>query len=189
MVRETPLPPSDDEAGLIDAARQAPPGDTRAFGQLVALYQRRIVANCRQMTRQGNDAEDLAQEVFVKAYFAIRGFEGKSTFNHWLRRIKVNHCLNHLEREARRRGESLEEGGGDEALAVPDGLDDLDRGRRIQAVLAALPMTLRLPLVMRDMDGLSYEEVAAALGIGLSAVKMRIKRGREEFRRLYGEPA
>ena len=83
---------------LLRAARNAPEGDLRAFEELVQHHQKRILANCRYLTRDESIAEDLAQEVFVKAFFGLRGFEGRSSFRHWLQTIKVHHCLNHLKK-------------------------------------------------------------------------------------------
>lgn len=176
---------------LVRAAMAAPEGDLRAFEQLIFLYRKRIVADCQHLTRDSNNAEDLAQEVFVKAFFGMPNFEGRSSFRHWLQRIKVHHCLNHIKR---REGKEIlsvdEESGGDlEQLHVSPVAENelmaMEERQRIRHILDAMPGTLRIPLVMREMDELSYEEIASELGIGLSAVKMRIKRAREYFRRLY----
>ncbi len=165
--------------------------DTRAFDVLVGRYQRFVAANCRAITRMPNDVEDLAQEVFVKAFFALRRFEGRTTFGGWLKRIKVNHCLNHLRKV---RGVVMvdvddADAAGHPAVTTAAGVDRAievatDR-ERLVATLETMSDALRVPLLLRDADGLSYEEIAAQLGIGLSAVKMRIKRGREEFRRRF----
>jgi len=176
---------------LLRQALSAADGDLRAFELLVQQHQKRIVADCRYMTRDESSAEDLAQEVFVKAFFGLRGFEGRSTFRHWLQRIKVHHCLNHLKKQEGIRRISL-----DDDIAVQSEqfrvepsahkeFEALDDRQRIASVLESLPSTLRIPLIMRDMDELSYEEIASELELGLSAVKMRIKRAREEFRRRY----
>src|SRR5580698_950741 len=93
---------ADPDQELLEQARRAPQGDLRAFEKLVLLYQRRVVANCRYITRDPNNAEDLAQEVLVKAYFGFRSFEGRSSFGNWLQRIKINHCLNHLKKQGGR---------------------------------------------------------------------------------------
>jgi RNA polymerase sigma-70 factor (ECF subfamily) len=143
------------------------------------------------MTRDENGAEDLVQEIFVKAFFGLRGFEGRSSFRHWLQRIKVHHCLNHLKRQEGKTRVPLDFSETQEseqfqvsATAYHD-FEATENRHRIARILESLPSTLRIPLVMRDMDELSYEELASGLGIGLSAVKMRIKRAREEFRRRY----
>lgn len=148
------------------------------------------------MTNAHHDAEDLAQEVFVKAYFALEGFEGRSTFKTWLQRLKVNHCLNYLRKQQHVTEVPLDDEDGDGASpavaraaqqqpTIARELELRDDRARITAVLDAIGDTLRVPLVLRDVDGLSYDEIAETLGIGLSAVKMRIKRGRAEFRRLF----
>lgn len=178
-----------DEA-LVERVRNAPEGDTGAFETLVQRHQRGVLANCRHLTT-ADVAEDLAQEVFVKAYFALDRFEGRASFKTWVQRIKVNHCLNYLRR---RRGvayvdlEDETTAHRAELQAEPEAerrLEVEDARRHVAALLDAMSDTLRIPLVMRDADGMSYEEIASVLGIGLSAVKMRIKRGREEFRRLF----
>jgi RNA polymerase sigma-70 factor (ECF subfamily) len=172
-------------------ARSAASHDTRAFEALVRRHQAFVAANCRAITRSPSDVEDLAQDVFVKAFFGLRRFEGRATFSAWLHRIKVNHCLNHLRKT---RG------------AIRVDIDDVEREshpamstdpaaerslqaasdrERLFAVLEAMSDALRIPLMLRDADGLSYEEIADQLGISLSAVKMRIKRGREDFRRRF----
>jgi RNA polymerase sigma-70 factor (ECF subfamily) len=123
----------------------------------------------------------------------MSGFEGRSSFRHWLQVIKVHHCLNHL-KKIRKNQVSLDD---DEAkvanspeLSTQDKtLERMSDRQRINRILESMPETLRLPLVLRDMDELSYEEIAASLNIGLSAVKMRIKRAREWFRERYDSGA
>jgi len=183
-------PEGSDEDLLLQVLR-APEGDLRAFEKLVLRYQKRVVANCRTITRDGNNAEDLAQEVLVKVFFGLRSFEGRSSFAHWLQRVKVNHCLNHLKKAKGRILVDIgdPEAGGLEELKVnvtPEQLaGSMAERQMIGAVLESMPDTLRIPLILCDMDDLSYEEVAQSLGIGLSAAKMRIKRAREEFRTRY----
>lgn len=184
---------SDDQ--LVDRARANGGMDTRPFEALVRRHQGFVVANCRVITRSPNDAEDLAQEVFVKAFFGLRRFEGRAQFRTWLQRIKVNHCLNHLRKT---RGAILV----DIENAAPEDHDAMrtpatahvdlqtasDRDRIVRT-LDAMSDTLRIPLMLRDGDGQSYEDIAAQLGLGLSAVKMRIKRARAEFRARFAQLA
>ena len=181
----------DRDEELLRAVRSAPDGDLRAFEQLVHLYRKRILADCCYLPHDKNNSEDLAQEVFVKAFFGLRNFEGRSSFRHWLQRIKVNHCLNYLKR---REGKEMLSADVDAIQAldqlhiqpnVDRKLESMEDAKRIEDVLTAMPATLRIPLIMRDMDELSYEEISTALGVGLSAIKMRIRRAREYFRRLY----
>jgi RNA polymerase sigma-70 factor (ECF subfamily) len=179
-----------EEEELFEEVRRAPDGDLRAFESLVRRHQRRIVADCRHITKDQSIAEDLAQEVFVKAYFGLANFEGRASFRRWLQVIKVHHCLNHLKKQ-KGKAISIEDeilrGGADvKAFATIDkDFDRINDQEVIHRVLDAMPENLRLPLVLRDMDELSYEEVATNLKIGLSAAKMRIKRAREWFRTRY----
>ena len=178
------------DEGLVERAVRDE-HDPRAFEALVRRHQGFVVANCRAISRSATDAEDLAQEVFVKAYFGLPRFEQRSQFRTWLRRIKVNHCLNFLRRA--NAGtlvdvesptlESRDELVSSDTADAPAETAEL-RARIVQ-VLDTMNDTLRVPLMLCDADGMSYEEIADQLGIGLSAVKMRIKRGREEFRRRW----
>ena len=173
---------------LVAGARSAISGDMRAFDHLMLRHQAHVLANCRYLTGSAEDAHDLAQEVFVKAYFALAKFEGRSKFKTWLSSIKVNHCLNFLRKHKGKafldvHSPTLEP---EPALQTPASAerDMIARSRQeaIREILESLPDTLRLPLVMRDVDGHTYQEIAETLGVGLSAVKMRIKRAREAFR-------
>lgn len=182
---------ADPDQELLDQARKAPEGDLRAFEKLVLLHQKRVVANCRYITRDPNNAEDLAQEILVKAFFGLRTFEGRSSFGGWLQKIKINHCLNHLKKQAGKSFIGIEEPevetfGQLQVQSTAERMAEEISDRQLTSmVLDSMSSTLRVPLVLCDMDGLSYEEVAQALGISLSAAKMRIKRGREEFRELF----
>ena len=133
----------------------------------------------------------MAQEVFVKVYFALSRFEGRSQFRSWLHRVKTNHCLNFVRK---RWGKTFLAEDAPElqvdpvmqvaATAERQALASSQR-ERVGVILDAMPETLRVPLILRDLDDLSYAEVADILDLGLSATKMRIKRAREEFRRHF----
>ncbi len=183
------VPLSDSE--LVALSLQAHEGDLRAFDELVHRHQDRVQTNCRYLTGDPEEALDLAQEVFVKAYFNLVRFEGRSSFGTWIGRIKVNHCLNHLRKRRGREYLDVDDPAleHDQALRSGDRADQEaeadEQRRRIGATLESMTSSLRIPLLMRDMDGFSYQEIADRLGIGLSAVKMRIKRAREVFREVY----
>jgi RNA polymerase sigma-70 factor (ECF subfamily) len=187
----SPFSAADPDQLLLQEARKAPEGDLRAFEQLVLRYQGRVVANCRFLTHDQNNAEDLAQEVLVKAFFGLPRFEGRSSFAGWLHRIKVNHCLDHLKKQGARSFVGIEEENVNayDQLKVPVTAGELAEAisdqQLISEVLDSMPPTFRVPLLLSDMDGLSYEEVAQSLGISLPATKMRIKRAREVFRERY----
>jgi RNA polymerase sigma-70 factor (ECF subfamily) len=180
---------SDDQ--LVELSRTEGNGDTRPFETLVRRHQGFVVTNCRVITRSAADAEDLAQEVFVKAFFGLRRFEGRAQFRTWLQRIKVNHCLNHLRKTRGAIMVDIDDVAPQEhrVMQTPAtahvALQAATDREQIVSVLDAMADTLRIPLMLRDGDGQSYEEIAAQLGIGLSAVKMRIKRARAEFRERF----
>ncbi|MCC6241973.1 MAG: sigma-70 family RNA polymerase sigma factor [Gemmatimonadaceae bacterium] len=188
MRRDTVSEESDEQ---LVARVQADRHDPRPFEVLVKRHQGFVLANCRIISRSPADAEDLAQEVFVKAYFGLRTFEQRAQFQSWLRQIKVNHVLNFLRKNRGKNNIDLDAAltTDSEELSVPAEADTVlesdDDRKMIVDVLDTLTETLRVPLLLRDADGMSYEDISKQLGIGLSAVKMRIKRGREEFRRRY----
>ncbi|MEN8006548.1 MAG: sigma-70 family RNA polymerase sigma factor [Candidatus Krumholzibacteriota bacterium] len=180
---------------LVEKACLAPQGDLRAFDELVRRHQARVQTNCRYLSGNEEDSLDLAQEVLVKAYFNLKRFEGRSSFGTWIGRIKVNHCLNHLRREKGRSFIDLEKPGLEKEPALQSRrgaeamVEDGDQRTLISGILSVMPATLRVPLIMRDMDEMSYQEIADRLEVGLSAVKMRIKRAREFFREAYDRRA
>jgi len=181
-----------DDDALLELARNALEGDTRAFDALVRRHQNKVLTNCRYLSGSPSDAEDLAQEVFVKAYFGLARFERRSSFETWIRRIKSNHCINFVTKKRVQTVDvdpSVVEAHAARPAEAERALEREDTQARVGAVLLELNETLRIPLVLRDMDGMPYDEIARELGIGLSAVKMRIKRGREEFRRLFDDGA
>lgn len=178
------------EEELLERIRSAGEDDLRPFEELVRRYQRKVTTNCRYLSGSPGEAEDLAQEVFMKVYFGLAGFQGRSSFETWVQRVKSNHCINFVKKK-RLQTVEMDAPGVERASGVAPKaermLEKEDTRARVGAVLLMMTETLRIPLVLRDMDGLSYEEIAEEVGIGLSAVKMRIKRGREEFRRLFSE--
>ncbi|MDH3222481.1 MAG: sigma-70 family RNA polymerase sigma factor [Gemmatimonadota bacterium] len=196
MTDPTELSEATDEE-LVRRLREAGQGDLRAFDALVRRHERKVATNCRYISGSPSDAPDLTQEVFVKAFFALKRFEGRSSFSTWIQRIKTNHCINYLNKK-RHPTVDLDDPvfSGEAELSVkpeaPGNLERMDQRAVIRAVLDEMSETLRVPLIMRDMDGFSYQEIADELGIGLSAVKMRIARGRDDFRsrfaELQGEP-
>ena len=182
------------EDGLTDEMLVArivasPRDDVRHLDTLLLRHRARVVANCRYLTGEPEQAEDLAQEVFVKAYFALGGFRGGSSFKTWLHRIKVNHCFDYL--KARRARPAFADTTPEDLAAEPAAavepaaerdLLDSEQRQRLAAAIDALPDNLRIPLTLRDLDGFTYDEIARRLGLGLSAVKMRILRARRTVR-------
>lgn len=178
---------------LVERIRASDRSDLRGFEELMERHGPRVTANCRHLSGSPTDAEDLTQEVFVKAYFALDRFEGRGAFGAWIQRIKVNHCLNHVKKRQGKDFMDVDDPAvsAHDAMRAParaaDEVASWDERAAVRAILDDMVGTLRIPLVMRDVDGFTYQEIADHLGVGLSAVKMRIKRGREDFRRRYSE--
>lgn len=184
------LDPSDED--LVARIRDQAPDKAEAFETLITRHQSRVRTNCRHLTRAPQDADDLAQEVFVKAWFGLARFEGRSSFRTWIERVKINHCLNYIEKRAGKRFVDIDETDGHapppEMRVPPEAEQAIHRQeqrRLIGELLDELPDTLRVPLIMREIDQMSYQDIAERLDLSLSAVKMRIKRGREIFRGRY----
>jgi RNA polymerase sigma-70 factor (ECF subfamily) len=171
---------------LVERVRK---GDRTAFDALVIKYQQKIVKLVSRYVREPSEALDVAQEAFIKAYRAMPSFRGDSAFYTWLYRIAINTAKNHLVAEARR----PIEGGLD--LQDPDQYDmqlkarDVDTPENlllteeikhtVDAAIAGLPEDLRTAIVLRELEGLSYEEIATAMSCPVGTVRSRIFRARE----------
>lgn len=175
------------DADLVTAAAA---GDRDAFDELVRRHQRAIVNLARAMTGGAADAEDLAQEAFVRAWKSLRQFRGESAFHTWLHGIALNVIRTHRGRMARLRRLLFErppdadidpvelasvDERTDERLALRDGID---------RALAQLPDDLRAAIVLRDVLGFEYREIAETLGVPIGTVESRIFRARQRLRPL-----
>jgi len=172
---------------------RAQQGDRRAFDLLVIKYQHRVLRLVGRFVRDQDQAFDLAQEAFIKAYRALANFRGESAFYTWLYRIAVNTAKNQLVATAREGySVSLNSGGGDEsdeALPEPEALRDhatpedmaasQELEQEIRAAISALPEDLRTALTLREMEGLSYEDIAVVMNCPIGTVRSRIFRARE----------
>ena len=140
----------------------------RAFDLLVLKYQGRIAALVSRYVSDAGEAEDVTQEAFIKAYRALGKFRGDSAFYTWLYRIAANAAKNHLVAKGRRPGASPE------ALAMGGELAEV-----VESALNALPDELKAALMLREFDGLSYDDIADVLGCPVGTVRSRIFRARE----------
>jgi len=161
-------------------------GDHPAFGRLVLRYQDRIYNLCRYMLRDAEEAQDAAQDVFFKAYGSLKDYNPESSFYTWLYRIAVNTCLDYGKKS---RPKPFEDECAIDSLACgqpsPERLyQSKETGRLIEAALQKLPKKLRAAIVLKEIEGFSYEEIAGVLGTSVGTVKSRISRAREELRRL-----
>lgn len=164
-------------------------GDKKAFDALVLKYQAKIVGLASRFTRDPSDAHDVAQEAFIKAYRALPEFRGDSAFYTWLYRITINTAKNHLAIQGRKSGETgldlaeMEQMGEDDTLkeqATPERLLLTDEIKHtVAAAIEALPAELRAAITLRELEGLSYEEIATAMACPIGTVRSRIFRARE----------
>ena len=176
---------SDTDQQLVQRAQR---GDLRAFDLLVLKYQGRIAALVSRYVSDAGEVEDVTQEAFIKAYRALGKFRGDSAFYTWLYRIAANAAKNHLVAKGRRPGanatiedaEGFDEGGmlsesaSPEALAMGGELAEV-----VESALKALPDELKAALMLREFDGLSYDDIADVLGCPVGTVRSRIFRARE----------
>jgi RNA polymerase sigma-70 factor (ECF subfamily) len=165
-------------------------GDKQAFGLLVAKYQRKLTRLVLRLVRDAAEAEDVVQEAFIKAYRALPAFRGESAFYTWLYRIGVNTAKNWLIAQGRRAPTSTEVDS-EEAETYEDGelLRDVDTPERllmskqiaetVNAAMTMLPEELRTAITLREIDGLSYEEIAEVMDCPIGTVRSRIFRARE----------
>jgi RNA polymerase sigma-70 factor (ECF subfamily) len=184
----TTEPQSDEQ--LVELARK---GNETAFPELVKRYSRRILRVARNITNNDEDAEDVLQESFLKAYTHLDGFQGNSKFYTWLVRIAINEALMKLRKRQAGKVVSLDEelSTGEDAVvrevAVWDGTPE-DRYSQeelreiLDRTIASLPEGFRTVFVLRDVEELSTEETAEMLGLSIPAVKSRLLRARLQLR-------
>ncbi|MCU0949962.1 MAG: RNA polymerase sigma factor RpoE [Burkholderiaceae bacterium] len=165
-------------------------GDKRAFDLLVTKYQRKIFRLLSRLIRDPGEIEDVAQEAFIKAYRALPNFRGDSAFYTWLYRIAINTAKNHLVAQGRRAPTSTEaEVEEAENFEDADGLRDVNTpdammmsrqvGDAVNRAIERLPEDLRTAIVLRELEGLSYEEIAESMNCPIGTVRSRIFRARE----------
>jgi RNA polymerase sigma-70 factor (ECF subfamily) len=179
-----------EDAALV---RKAQEGDVDAFESLVKTYQQRVYAVCRRLTGTHQAADDLAQETFIKAYFALGTFDCRWPLYPWLRRIAVNASLNYL--KARGRETSLDDGRRAERLANPGPTADLPEERleraefeaRFERSVASLPEEQKSVFVLKFYEGLNYEEIARSLDVPAGTVMSRLNRARQKLRALLAD--
>lgn len=179
------------DLSLVERCRA---NDDAAFSEVVARYKAKIYNYVYRMTGSADDAEDLTQEVFIRLYTSIDSFRGQSSLNTWLFRIAGNLCIDRFRRVKNRvPAYSLDEPVGegdvqtqevaDETYAPHRLLQNAEMAEQIQAALSKLPEKLRAPLLLHDIEGLPYEEIAQIAGCPLGTVKSRLFNARMQLRR------
>ncbi len=175
------------DQALVERAQK---GDKQAFGLLVSKYQRKLGRLLSRLIRDPAEVEDVTQEAFIKAYRALPSFRGDSAFYTWLYRIGVNTAKNYLVSQGRRaptttefdseEAETFEEGDQLRDINTPEHLLLTKQiGATVTAAMEALPEELRTAIMLREIEGLAYEEIAAIMECPIGTVRSRIFRARE----------
>ena len=174
------------DQALVERAQK---GDKRAFELLVIKYQRKLGRLLSRMVRDAAEVEDITQETFIKAYRALPGFRGESAFYTWLYRIGVNTAKNYLVGRKRQASssdvqaedaENYEEGDMLRDVATPDAeLQTKQIAQAVNSAVDALPEELRVAITLREIEGMSYEEIAQMMECPIGTVRSRIFRARE----------
>ena len=169
---------------------RAQAGDKHAFELLVAKYQRKLGRLLSRFIRDHAEVEDVAQEAFIKAYRALPSFRGESAFYTWLYRIGINTAKNYLVAQGRRAPTSTDFDADEaEGFEDADQLRDINTpesllqskqiGETVNSAIESLPEELRTAIVLREIEGLSYEEIAESMNCPIGTVRSRIFRARE----------
>ncbi len=177
----------------LELLRRFASGDAAAFDDIVRTYQGRIVTLCRYLLGNAADADDAAQDVFVKAFKNLKNFRPEAALYTWLYRIAVNTCIDRRRRpfflsffRADEGGEGSDEpfpGLQSEAPSPEQLVESQQISEEIQRALKKLSPKLRAAIVLKEIEGLRYEEIGEVLEISLGTVKSRISRAREELKR------
>lgn len=188
-VRALSWPVVDDDGSLVERCAS---GDERASADLVAQHQRMVYQLALNLLGDHNEALDLSQEVFLNVFRTIGGFRGQSTLRTWIYRIAVNQARNRQRwwrRRHRAEQVSLDDHirqNGDTLVSEGHGPDhELGRkelATRLRVALEDLPFEQRTAIILREIDGLSYDEIGFSLGIAVGTVKSRLSRAREALR-------
>ena len=179
---------ADDE--LIEKCVQ---GDTAAFETLVLQYERKVFSVAYRFVGNKEDAEDLAQEAFIKVFKSLKSFRGEASFSTWLYHIVANVCRDALRKSSRRKEDSLDcaittENGEiqrevmDLSLAPEPILEHKEQAAYLEQLISLLTPEYRAVIVMREIQGFSYEEIARLTGCSLGTVKSRLNRARRALR-------
>jgi len=189
-----PKPPSAKAPGAVDdreLVRQAQGEDQEAFEELLRRHQHRVFAVAGGILRRREDVEDIAQQVFVKAYFSLKRFDQRAAFSTWLYKITVNECWDLLRKKKVRPlvyESDLSEEQAKQVIAAegknssgPDISDRLEARERVERLMEGLDERDRLMLILKEVEGFAVEEIAQVLDLNANTVKVRLFRARRRI--------
>lgn len=174
-----------DENKLIERATI---GDPAAFNRLMEMHEKRMYAVALRMFGNREDAQDSLQEAMLRVYRSIGGFKGQSSFGTWVYRITMNTCLDEIRRKKNKQSASLDNmldqgwAPTDEGASPEKRVMQQEMRKSIAQSIQELPEDMRSAIIMRDVHGYSYEEIADTLNVNVGTIKSRISRGREKLR-------
>ena len=163
--------------------------DSALFAVLYDRYAPVVFNKCLGFSKNKSEAEDLTHDIFIKLFVKIRSFKGTSKFSTWLYSFTYNFCVNYVQRDAYKNKEQVNEEAVEKRSTVVDEVSDEDilqlKAEKLQNVLSIIDPNDKMILLMKYQDDLSIKEISNSLGIGDSAVKMRIKRAKEKVMEIY----
>ena len=173
------------EEKLISRAAK---GDASAFNELLGMHEKKMYAVCLRMCANNEDAQDCLQEAMLRIFRSISGFKGQSSFSTWVYRVTMNTCLDELRKKKNKQSTSLD--GLLETGWSPSNDSDTpehhaiakEKRVAIRSAISELPDDMRAAVVLRDIQGFSYDEISEILSINVGTIKSRISRGREKLR-------
>ena len=174
-----------DENKLIERASG---GDPAAFNRLMEIHEKRMYAVALRMCSNREDAQDCLQEAMLRIYRSIGGFKGQSSFGTWVYRITMNTCLDELRRKKNKQNTSLDNmldqgwSPADDSSSPEKHAIQNELRKNIADSIRDLPEDMRSAIIMRDIHGYSYDEIADVLNVNVGTIKSRISRGREKLR-------
>ena len=176
---------TDEDLALVERHRR---GDPTAFDEVFERYQRLVYSVALRLSGDRERAADLTQEIFLRIYRHLGRFEGRSSLDTWIYRVAINCCRSRLSRR-RPKTQSLPDAAAEMVEELRDRAPNPERraisrdaGRRLGRALTSLPAAFREAVVLRDVEGLTYKEIAEVLGVRIGTVRSRIARGRERLR-------
>src|SRR5262245_24311650 len=175
---------SDQDAALVERYLA---GDMTAFDELMIRYERQIYRDCYRFVENREDAMDLAQEVFIKAFEHLGSFRRESSLKTWLYRIAMNHCINHVKKHSQEFVE-VSEYTGSVGASIQSDLEEREQREHFRRLVKQLPPKQKAILELRINDQLSYEEIASISGRSVSTIKASVFFALEKLRKLVKDP-
>jgi RNA polymerase sigma-70 factor (ECF subfamily) len=182
MLHNLDIVPALDEPSDEDLISRVKHGQKEHFRLIISRHKEKVRNLVYLTLGSADNVDDLSQEVFIKVYRKLDHFQGKSKFTTWLYRITVNHCKDELRKRKVRRVFEVFDRNVHEDLRSTNGAEHFDTRERVRMALSRLPEKLRIPVVLKDIEGFGYNEIAEMLGCELGTVKSRIFRARESLK-------